>query len=156
MEDIPNLQSINITAKEEHMKKKEQKQKEPTSKELLNIIIEVADLAVATLNEHREFLQNLKNMPKTQEEMELRAIEMAETIEKTNKQCYTVQNAFTKYAHLINLEEQPAEEAEPNTGEPENGTTNTKPNTDNAEHSTNASGNDANDDAKHNAKHNGE
>lgn len=116
------------------MKKKEQKQKEPTSKELLNIIIEVADLAVAILNEHREFLQNLKNMPKTQEEMELRALEMAETIEKTNKQCYTVQNAFTKYAHLINLEEeeeQPAEEAEPNTGEPENGTDNTK-----HEHST--------------------
>ena len=47
------------------MKKKEQ---EPTNKELLNIIIEVADLAVATLNEHREFLQNIKNMPKTQEE----------------------------------------------------------------------------------------
>lgn len=128
------------------MKKKEQKQKEPTNKELFNIIIEVADLAVAILNEHREFLQNLKNMPKTQEEMELRAIEMAETIEKTNKQCYTVQNAFTKYAHLINLEEeekQPAEEAEPNTGEPENGTNSTKSNTDNAEHSTNNSGNDA-------------
>lgn len=132
------------------MKKKEQKQKEPTNKELLNIIIEVADLAVATLNEHREFLQNLKNIPKTQEEMELRAIEMAETIEKTNKQCYTVQNAFTKYAHLINLEEeeeQPAEEAEPNTGEPENGTTNTN-------NSTETSGNDASDstnDAKHDA-----
>ena len=118
------------------MKKKEQKQKEPTNKELLNIIIEVADLAVATLNEHREFLQNLKNIPKTQEEMELRAIEMAETIEKTNKQCYTVQNAFTKYAHLINLEEDTAEEAEPNTGEPENGT-NTN--------STETSGNDASD-----------
>lgn len=118
------------------MKKKEQ---EPTNKELLNIIIEVADLAVAILNEHREFLQNIKKMPKTQEEMELRAIEMAETIEKTNKQCYTVQNAFTKYAHLINLEEeekQPAEEAEPNTGEPENGT-NTN--------STETSGNDASD-----------
>lgn len=130
------------------MKKKEQKQEEPTNKELLNIIIEVADLAVAILNEHREFLQNLKNMPKTQEEMELRALEMAETIEKTNKQCYTVQNAFTKYAHLINLEEeeeQPAEEAEPNTGEPENGTTNT---------STETSGNDADtshNDAKHDA-----
>ena len=130
------------------MKKKEQKQKEPTNKELFNIIIEVADLAVAILNEHREFLQNLKNMPKTQEEMELRAIEMAETIEKTNKQCYTVQNAFTKYAHLINLEEeeeQPATTAEPNTGEPENGTTNT---------STETSGNDASDstnDAKHDA-----
>ena len=121
------------------MKKKEQK--EPTNKELLNIIIEVADLAVAILNEHREFLQNIKEMPKTQEEMELRALEMAETIEKTNKQCYTVQNAFTKYAHLINLEEeekQPAEEAEPNTGEPENGTTNTNStNASNAEHSTN-------------------
>lgn len=129
------------------MKKKEQKQKEPTNKELLNIIIEVADLAVAILNEHREFLQNLKNMPKTQEEMELRAIEMAETIEKTNKQCYTVQNAFTKYAHLINLEEeekQPAEKAEPNTGEPENGTTNTN--------STETSGNDA-DTSHNNAKH---
>ena len=126
------------------MKKKEQKQQEPTNKELLNIIIEVADLAVAILNEHREFLQNIKEMPKTQEEMELRAIEMAETIQKTNKQCYTVQNAFTKYAHLINLEEDTAEEAEPNTGEPENGTNSTKPNTDNAEHSTN--------DAKHNRK----
>lgn len=126
------------------MKKKEQKQ-EPTNKELLNIIIEVADLAVAILNEHREFLQNLKNMPKTQEEMELRAIEMAETIEKTNKQCYTVQNAFTKYAHLINLEEDTAEEAEPNTGEPENGTTNTN--------STETSGNDADASTKHNAKH---
>ena len=132
------------------MKKKEQKQKEPTNKELLNIIIEVADLAVAILNEHREFLQNLKNMPKTQEEMELRAIEMAETIETTNKQCYTVQNAFRKYAHLINLEEeeeQPAEEAEPNTGEPENGTTNTN--------STETSGNDADtstNDAKHDRK----
>lgn len=132
------------------MKKKEQKQKEPTSKELLNIIIEVADLAVAILNEHREFLQNIKNMPKTQEEMELRAIEMAETIEKTNKQCYTVQNAFTKYAHLINLEEeeeQPATTAEPNTGEPDNGTTNTN--------STETSGNDADNstnDAKHDRK----
>lgn len=125
------------------MKKKEQKQKEPTSKELLNIIIEVADLAVAILNEHREFLQNIKNMPKTQEEMELRAMEMAETIEKTNKQCYTVQNAFTKYAHLINLEEDTAEEAEPNTGEPENGT-NTN--------STETSGNDASD-STNNAKH---
>ena len=147
MENIPILQSINITAKEEHMKKKEQKQKEPTNKELLNIIIEVADLAVAILNEHREFLQNLKNMPKTQEEMELRAIEMAETIEKTNKQCYTVQNAFTKYAHLINLEEDTAEEAQPNTGEPENGTSNTN--------STETSGNDASDstnDAKHDAE----
>ncbi len=150
MENLPNLQSINITTKEEHMKKKEQKQKEPTNKELLNIIIEVADLAVAILNEHREFLQNLKNMPKTQEEMELRAIEMAETIETTNKQCYTVQNAFRKYAHLINLEEeeeQPAEEAEPNTGEPENGTTNTN--------STETSGNDADtstNDAKHDRK----
>ena len=124
------------------MKKKEQ---EPTNKELLNIIIEVADLAVAILNEHREFLQNIKEMPKTQEEMELRAIEMAETIETTNKQCYTVQNAFTKYAHLIKSEEeekQPAEEAEPNTGEPENGTTNTN--------STETSGNDANN-AKHDA-----
>ena len=142
MENILILQTINITAKEEHTKKKEQ---EPTNKELLNIIIEVADLAVAILNEHREFLQNIKEMPKTQEEMELRALEMAETIEKTNKQCYTVQNAFTKYAHLINLEEeekQPAEEAEPNTGEPENGTTNTN--------STEASGNDANN-AKHDA-----
>lgn len=82
-------------------------------------------------------------MPKTQEEMELRAIEMAETIEKTNKQCYTVQNAFTKYAHLINLEEeeeQPATTAEPNTGEPENGTTNTN--------STETSGNDADHDRK--------
>lgn len=134
------------------MKKKEQKQKEPTSKELLNIIIEVADLAVAILNEHREFLQNLKNMPKTQEEMELRALEMAETIEKTNKQCYTVQNAFTKYAHLIELEEeekQPAEEAEPNTGEPENGTTNTNST------STKTSGNDADtstNDDKHDAE----
>lgn len=129
------------------MKKKEQKQKEPTNKELLNIIIEVADLAVAILNEHREFLQNIKNMPKTQEEMELRAIEMAETIEKTNKQCYTVQNAFTKYAHLINLEEeeeQPATTAQPNTGEPENGTTNTN--------STETSGNDASD-STNNAKH---
>ena len=125
------------------MKKKEQKQKEPTSKELLNIIIEVADLAVAILNEHREFLQNIKNMPKTQEEMELRAMEMAEAIEKTNKQCYTVQNAFTKYAHLINLEEDTAEEAEPNTGEPENGT-NTN--------STETSGNDASD-STNNAKH---
>lgn len=125
------------------MKKKEQKQKEPTNKELLNIIIEVADLAVATLNEHREFLQNLKNMPKTQEEMELRAIEMAETIEKTNKQCYTVQNAFTKYAHLINLEEDTANTAQPNTGEPENGT-NTN--------STETSGNDASD-STNNAKH---
>jgi hypothetical protein len=147
MEDLPHLQSINITAKEERMKKKEQKQKEPTNKELLNIIIEVADLAVAILNEHREFLQNIKNMPKTQEEMELRAIEMAETIEKTNKQCYTVQNAFTKYAHLINLEEDTAEEAQPNTGEPENGT-----NTNST--STETSGNDASDstnDAKHNA-----
>ena len=143
MENIPHLQSINITAKEEHMKKKEQKQKEPTNKELLNIIIEVADLAVATLNEHREFLQNLKNMPKTQEEMELRAIEMAETIEKTNKQCYTVQNAFTKYAHLINLEEDTANTAQPNTGEPENGT-NTN--------STETSGNDASD-STNNAKH---
>lgn len=129
------------------MKKKEQKKKEPTNKELLNIIIEVADLAVAILNEHRQFLQNLKNMPKTQEEMELRALEMAETIEKTNKQCYTVQNAFTKYAHLINLEEDTAEEAEPNTGEPENGTTNTN--------STETSGNDASDstnDTKHDAE----
>lgn len=150
MENIPILQSINITAKEEHMKKKEQKQKEPTNKELLNIIIEVADLAVAILNEHREFLQNIKNIPKTQEEMELRAIEMAETIEKTNKQCYTVQNAFTKYAHLINLEEeeeQPATTAEPNTGEPENGTTNTN--------STETSGNDADtstNDADHDRK----
>lgn len=147
MENLPHLQSINITAKEEHMKKKEQKQKEPTNKELLNIIIEVADLAVAILNEHREFLQNIKNMPKTQEEMELRAIEMAETIEKTNKQCYTVQNAFTKYAHLINLEEeeeQPATTAQPNTGEPENGTTNTN--------STETSGNDASD-STNNAKH---
>ena len=131
------------------MKKKEQKQKEPTNKELLNIIIEVADLAVATLNEHREFLQNLKNIPKTQEEMELRALEMAETIEKTNKQCYTVQNAFRKYAHLINLEEeeeQPATTAEPNTGEPENGT-NTN--------STETSGNDADtstNDADHDQK----
>ena len=131
------------------MKKKEQKQKEPTNKELLNIIIEVADLAVATLNEHREFLQNLKNIPKTQEEMELRALEMAETIEKTNKQCYTVQNAFRKYAHLINLEEeeeQPATTAEPNTGEPENGT-NTN--------STETSGNDADtstNDADHDRK----
>lgn len=121
------------------MKKKEQKQKEPTIKELFNIIIEVADFAVTILNEHRQFLQNIKEMPKTQEEMELRAIEMAETIEKTNKQCYTVQNAFTKYAHLINLEEDTAEEAEPNTGEPENGTTNTKPNTDNAEHDADTS-----------------
>ena len=122
------------------MKKKEQKQKEPTNKELLNIIIEVADLAVATLNEHREFLQNLKEMPKTQEEMELRALEMAETIEKTNKQCYTVQNAFTKYAHLINLEEDTAEEAQPNTGEPENGT--------NTNNSTETSTNDAKHDRK--------
>ena len=131
------------------MKKKEQKQKEPTSKELLNIIIEVADLAVAILNEHREFLQNIKNMPKTQEEMELRAIEMAETIEKTNKQCYTVQNAFTKYAHLINLEEeeeQPATTAEPNTGEPENGT-----NTNSTETSTNDAS-DSTNDAKHDAE----
>ena len=127
------------------MKKKEQ---EPTNKELLNIIIEVADLAVATLNEHREFLQNIKNMPKTQEEMELRAIEMAETIEKTNKQCYTVQNAFTKYAHLINLEEeeeQPATTAEPNTGEPENGTTNTN-------NSTETSGNNSHNDAEQDRK----
>ena len=125
------------------MKKKEQKQKEPTNKELLNIIIEVADLSVATLNEHREFLQNLKNMPKTQEEMELRAIEMAETIEKTNKQCYTVQNAFTKYAHLINLEEDTAEEAEPSTGEPENGTS--------TKHSTETSNTERepNNDSKH-------
>lgn len=80
---------------------------------------------------------------------------MAETIEKTNKQCHTVQNAFTKYAHLINLEEeeeQPAEEAEPNTGEPENGT-----NTNST--STETSGNDASDshnDAEHNAKHDAE
>lgn len=133
------------------MKKKEQEQKEPTNKELLNIIIEVADLAIATLNEHREFLQNIKNMPKTQEEMELRALEMAETIEKTNKQCYTVRNAFTKYAHLINLKEDTAEEAQPNTGEPENGTTNTN-------NSTETSGNDASDstnDAKH-TKHDAE
>lgn len=133
------------------MEKKDQKQKEPTNKELLNIIIEVADLAVATLNEHREFLQNIKNMPKTQEEMELRAVEMAETIEKTNKQCYIVQNAFTKYAHLIEYEEeeeQPATTAEPNTGEPENGTS--------TKHSTETSGNDAStNDAEH-TKHDGE
>ena len=140
------------------MKKKEQKQKEPTSKELLNIIIKVADLTVATLNEHREFLQNLKNMPKTQEEIELRATEMAETIEKTNKQCYTVRNAFTKYAHLINLEEeekQPAEEAEPNTGEPENGTntnnTSTETSGNDAEHSTNNAKHDADTSTNNNA-----
>lgn len=84
---------------------KKEEQQEPTIKELFNIIIEVADFAVTILNEHRQFLQNIKEMPKTQEEMELRSIEMAETIQKTNKHCEIVQNAFVKYKHLLNLEE---------------------------------------------------
>ena len=44
-------------------------------------------------------------MPKTQEEMEFRALEMAETVRETNRHCDIVQNALTKYAYLIDLGE---------------------------------------------------
>lgn len=74
------------------------------------------------------------------------------TLIKTTEYCIEAQKAFIKYKDLLNLDiEKPdtAEEAEPNTGEPENGT-----NT-NTEHSTETSGNDASDstnNAKHDAK----
>lgn len=84
---------------------KKEEQQEPTNKELLQIMFEIADLAITIFNEHRQFLQNLKEMPKTQEEMEFRALEMAETVRETNRHCDIVQNALTKYAHLIDLGE---------------------------------------------------
>lgn len=120
MEDLPHLQSINITTKGEHMKKEKQEQPEPTIKELLEITRIIADFAISTLNEHRQFLQNIKDMPRTQEEMELRALELGEITRETNRRCEEVQNAFIKYADLLNLDiekAEPATTAEPNTAE---------------------------------------
>ena len=43
---------------------KKEEQQEPTNKELLQIMFEIADLTITIFNEHRQFLQNLKEMPK--------------------------------------------------------------------------------------------
>ena len=67
------------------MKKEKQEQPEPTIKELLEITRIIADFAISTLNEHRQFLQNIKDMPRTQEEMELRALELGEITRETNR-----------------------------------------------------------------------
>lgn len=135
------------------MKEEKQEQQEPTIKELLEITRIVADLATSILNENRQLWSFVSNKPKTTEERLLRTMESELTLIKTTEYCIEAQKAFIKYKDLLNLDiEKPdtAEEAEPNTGEPENGTTNTN--------STETSGNDADtstNDAKH-TKHDAE
>lgn len=129
------------------MKEEKQKQQEPTIKELLEITRIVADLAISILNENRQLWSFVSNKPKTTEERLLRTMESELTLIETTEYCIEAQKAFIKYKDLLNLDiEKPdtAEEAEPNTGEPENGTTNTK-----HEHSTSNTKPEPNNDSKH-------
>ena len=80
------------------------KMKEPTNKELLEIVAILAELTSEIVKENRTYLNYLKNPPETRGEMRERADEITKISKRVNLLCDKSQDLVLKHKDLLSLE----------------------------------------------------
>lgn len=78
--------------------------KEPTNKELLEIVAILAELSLQIVKENRAYWKYLKNPPETRAKIRERTDELTETAKRINALCEKSQDLVLEHKDLLNLE----------------------------------------------------